>query len=532
MRDGLRYVFFSLVFAVLLAGIFFLALTDTISNLFKTTSQPQIPVSSSNSGDNDHRKVKLPNVSSDSEIDINNNHDFDSQNADNESNAEKNINDSDDKTSENLYSSADWKKYKEIREKYANLSSKFDGLIDNILNNRLPRSEKYIFNALDKNSLDKFHTYGFEIADAQKDRERIIAETMNNFNRDIVSSALEMLASEDESIRRIALEYFSSNVFPELGDIIVSQIIDTISFEDWSDSALISKIFTYYVNAKNIPKFLKVYVDYADVKASKGKERFSNLFNSFFAGISSHVPFDKKLAELSPKYWIDFYKIYPEKIVGLLKNDKNEIITPEPTGSMPDFHKELSTQIQKLGNFYNWYNLKIKVYRSADPNNSVIQYPQHLTFVPIVFEIIKQPLIEKKRREISKQEDAFKFLTDACQSIYAEEMCRNGISKIAFSSIRKSCCRYFSRIGNYEGYGLKYAFKYLKGKYEIDEDCRNMIIALDEPELIVYLMEYNKVNDYWATVMVRLTRHTFGSIKEDCKRSNWLAYLIETLPKE
>ena len=153
-------------------------------------------------------------------------------------------------------------------------------------------------------------------------------------------------------------------------------------------------------------------------------------------------------------------------------------------------------------------------------------------FVPIVFNIMNNPKVFNNRKEIAKQEDSFKFLTDACQSIYAEEMCRIGIKYLSNKSIRNSCCQYFSRFGNYEGYGLKYAIMYLKGKYEIDDDCQNMIIAIDEPELIEYLMEYKSRSYYWGTCMVRLTRHTFGSANADCIKGNWLVYLKETLPKK
>ena len=125
---------------------------------------------------------------------------------------------------------------------------------------------------------------------------------------------------------------------------------------------------------------------------------------------------------------------------------------------------------------------------------------------------------------------ALSFLVDVNHPVFAKEMYLLGKKYIEVDKIRSFISLYFSRVANFKGYGLKFATEYLKNKLPIDDNCRNMLIALDEPELLEYLLKYEKTDENWASVMVRLTRKTFGSLGKDLNINNWKKYIEEVLP--
>ena len=118
------------------------------------------------------------------------------------------------------------------------------------------------------------------------------------------------------------------------------------------------------------------------------------------------------------------------------------------------------------------------------------------------------------------------------QSIIAKEVYEAMLDKKRKVNYYDSdVCHYFSQIGNYNGYALKYIEGVIRGEREIRKAILDVIVAVDEPQIIELLMKYPDTNNkYWVNAMIFLTRHTFGSWKEDCKLENWKIYLKENLP--
>ena len=524
MKDGFRLVFFSLVFTVILAGVIVISLSDSVKNMF---SSEQTQDETSNGNENPDTGITFdstPEIQS-SKV----------ESPETIYKTEKADTEEDEVKIPAGFKKRDFDEEIELRRirwqlgKSTNLRDYYLDKIQYMRTNGRFNPYEYITKAFDAKTLQQIINDSTSEVNTKSERDKI-RETMNfSNNRGIVKEMLELLESSDKDSQIIAYNYFYNNVFLEIGELIISKIVENPNYGIWFTTKTercrirsIFQIFTYYASQKTFPMFLFAYQKYLE---SANNPEYAGDFNSFFAGITSHVPFDTNIADIEADYWKSYYDVYFQDIHGLQLSDDGKIVTMKPSGGIDNFHSELS----------NW-----KLYKSSYrrfPRKTIINSdgsvtdgfsPSHQTFVPNIVEILNGLIADEiDNTKLAEIVSASDFLTDVSHPVLAETMYQAGLKLFEYEKFRQNTCEYFSKVANVGGYGQKFARKYLQNKFVIDDQCRNMLIALDDPDLIEELLKYEETDENWATVMVRLTKITFGSLIYDKDVRLWKEYFKE-----